>query len=145
MFGTDALLEPANGRSSADDVDIIWRRYLAAGARRVGTVRLPRHPRRACLPIPRSEVHWKSDETGQMSPVVDRKARLWELFKRGFSDPADLRERLSALNKTADQLAERVTLFRLSVRNRDFPLSILWPFCMVAKAVLRPLAPGPES
>ena len=37
MFGTDALLEPANGRCSPDDVDVIWRRYLAAGARRVGT------------------------------------------------------------------------------------------------------------
>lgn len=37
MFGTDALLEPADGRSGPDDVDVFWRRYLAAGARRVGT------------------------------------------------------------------------------------------------------------
>lgn len=37
IFGTDALLEPANERCSPDDVDVIWRRYLAAGARRFGT------------------------------------------------------------------------------------------------------------
>jgi hypothetical protein len=37
MFGTDALPEPADGRCSPDDVDAFWRRYLAAGARRVGT------------------------------------------------------------------------------------------------------------
>ena len=57
-----------------------------------------------------------------MSPVVDRKARLWELFKREFSDQGDLRERLSALEEAPDQLAERVTMFRLSVRNCDLPL-----------------------
>ena len=37
MFGTDALPEPADGRCSPDDVDAFWRRYLAAGERRVGT------------------------------------------------------------------------------------------------------------
>lgn len=37
MFGADAQPEPAEGRCSPDDVDAFWRRYLAAGERRVGT------------------------------------------------------------------------------------------------------------
>lgn len=70
----------------------------------------------------RSEAQGKSEEAAQMSPVIDRKPRLWEQIERGFSDPGDLRERLSALKKAANQLAARVTLFRLSVRNFDLPL-----------------------
>ena len=37
MFGADPQIEPADGRSSPDDVDAFWRQYLAAGERRVGT------------------------------------------------------------------------------------------------------------
>ena len=37
MFGTDPQPEQMDGRCSPDDVDAFWRRYLAAGERRVGT------------------------------------------------------------------------------------------------------------
>lgn len=37
MFGVDPQPEPADGRCSPDDVDAFWRRYLAAGERRIGT------------------------------------------------------------------------------------------------------------
>jgi three-Cys-motif partner protein len=37
MFGADLQPEPEDGRCSSSDVDAFWRRYLAAGERRVGT------------------------------------------------------------------------------------------------------------
>lgn len=37
MFGADPQPEPADGRCSPEDVEAFWRRYLAAGERRVGT------------------------------------------------------------------------------------------------------------
>lgn len=37
MFAVDMLAEPGDGRSSPDEVDTFWRRYLAAGERRVHT------------------------------------------------------------------------------------------------------------
>lgn len=37
MFGADPQPEPEDGQCSPDDVDAFWRRYLAAGARQIGT------------------------------------------------------------------------------------------------------------
>ena len=36
MFGADPQAEPTDGRCSPDEVDAFWRRYLAAGERRIG-------------------------------------------------------------------------------------------------------------
>jgi three-Cys-motif partner protein len=37
MFGPDPQAEPTDGRCSPNNVDAFWRRYLAAGERRIGT------------------------------------------------------------------------------------------------------------
>lgn len=37
LFDTEPQLDPSDGRCSPDEVDDFWRRYLAAGERRVGT------------------------------------------------------------------------------------------------------------
>ncbi|WP_225781229.1 three-Cys-motif partner protein TcmP [Xenophilus sp. Marseille-Q4582] len=37
LFGTEPEIEASDGRCSPDDVDAFWRRYLAAGERRIGT------------------------------------------------------------------------------------------------------------
>lgn len=90
------------------------------------------------------DVHGKSEEAGRMSPANESAPGLWDRFKRGVSDLGDIRERLSALKKAADQLAERVTMMIVVFLFETviFPLSILWLLYMAAKAVFRPSVPS---
>lgn len=57
-----------------------------------------------------------------------------------------LGQRLSALKEAADQLVERVTMFRLSVQNCDFPLvDLVTVLYSCEDPVLRPLAPSQKA
>lgn len=58
-----------------------------------------------------------------------------------------MRERVAQLKEAAGQLAERVTMLIVVflLETMVFPLGIIWLFFVIAKALLRPIAPASSS